>query len=168
MEKKIICLVGLKGSGKSTIGTALQNDYGIRFIRVEHIWLELAEQAKILGQADLSEGFRRQTESLLTELGNHSVLCFESTGTTDEFIPMIEKLKKSAKVFLVRIIASPELCIKRVRSRDPSMHVNVSDMQLDEINEEAQKVSLLWDMEVNNDGTVAMTETGRRISQLLM
>jgi shikimate kinase len=43
MNKTVVMLIGPKGSGKTHIGTVLEKRKGIKFLRVEPIWLRLSE-----------------------------------------------------------------------------------------------------------------------------
>ena len=44
MEKTLYMLIGPKGSGKTYIGTLVENETDISFLRVENIWLKLSPE----------------------------------------------------------------------------------------------------------------------------
>lgn len=47
-NKTIYLLLGLKGSGKSYIGALIEEEYGVRFIRVEDWVLKIKREGAIL------------------------------------------------------------------------------------------------------------------------
>ena len=55
MIKQIIILIGLKGSGKTYIGTLIQEKVGIKFFRVENVWLSFKSER--LSNEYILEGF---------------------------------------------------------------------------------------------------------------
>ena len=169
LPKTLLCLIGLKGSGKSHIGSLLEKHWGIPFIRVEELWLSLSRETESRGEDFVAEGFRRQEELLLRELSQHPAACFESTGTTPQFAALLKRLSTHAQVFLVHVLADPDLCAKRVRSRDQSIHVDVSDSRVREINAEASRVTYPWALEIENgEGSDAMASARLIASRLAL
>lgn len=59
-------------------------------------------------------------------------------------------LKKVANVILIKIFANPELCIERVKTRDQSIHIAISDDKVKEVNEKAFQVKMDFAFEINN------------------
>jgi len=149
MIKHIIILIGLKGSGKTYIGTLIQDKLGIKFFRVENIWLSLTTER--LSNEYIIEGFGKVEKELDRLLKDTDWITIESTGTTDYFTTFLGNIKTRYDVKLVKIKTNPELCLKRVKSRDSSIHVPVSDNIVDKINRDALKVDLQYDLIVNND-----------------
>jgi dephospho-CoA kinase len=78
-------------------------------------------------------------------------ITIESTGIALQFKEMIFRLKKDYSVKLVKIEADPDLCLKRIKSRDQSQHIAVSDDKIIEINKRAQSVSFDYDLVIDNN-----------------
>jgi shikimate kinase len=149
MKKHIIVLIGLKGSGKTYIGTLIQEKLGIKFFRVENIWLSLPTER--FSNEYIIEGFSLVEKELDRFLIDTDWIIIESTGATDYFNIFLDKIKSKYDVKLVKINTDPELCFKRVKSRDSSIHIPVSDDIVDKINRDALKVDLHYDLLINND-----------------
>ncbi len=149
--KQVIILIGLKGSGKTYIGTLVQEKLGIKFFRVENVWLTVKSER--LSDKYMKEGFNL-VESEIDNLLLHSDrIIIESTGTTEYFKSFLQKLKSKYDVKLVKIETSRDICYKRLKSRDASIHIPVSDDLLEKINQEAIKVELEFDTIIENEKT---------------
>lgn len=149
--KQVIILIGLKGSGKTYIGSLMQNQLGIRFFRVEDIWLSLKSER--FSKEYISEGMNLVEHEIDTFLTKEDRIIIESTGITDNFKPFLDRLKSKYDIKLVKIRTSPETCIKRVKSRDLSIHIPVSDDILERINKEALKAEMKYDLIIDNEKT---------------
>ena len=77
----------------------------------------------------------------------------ESTGTTSYFKPFLERLRNRYVLKLIRIVTSPAICVKRVKARDVSVHIPVSDDLLEQVNREALEVDLDYDAILENEHT---------------
>ena len=91
MIKQIIILIGLKGSGKTYIGTLIQEKVGIKFFRVENVWLSLKSER--LSNEYILEGFSLVEKEIDRLLLDTDRITIEFTGTTDYFNRFINKLK---------------------------------------------------------------------------
>lgn len=80
---------------------------------------------------------------------------FESTGLTDAFDQMLLRLKRDFKVILIHIKTDLEKCLTRVKSRDQSIHINVSDEHVMAINRQAVNKSLAYDGVIDNNKATA-------------
>ncbi len=149
MKKQIIILVGLKGSGKTYVGSLLQDKLNIKFFRVENIWLSLKSER--LTNEYIFEGFGLVEQEIDNLLLKTDRIIIESTGTTHYFNIFINRLKTKYDLIFVKIHTSPELCLKRVKSRDSSIHVPVSDNVVEQINQDALKVNLKYDIIIDNE-----------------
>ena len=133
--KHIYVLIGPKGSGKSFIGTIFQKQFNIDLIRVEDWFLDLK-----IGAADISDDkYVRQSFQIIEKGIREAVherdsLVFESTGLTEHFDNMLLRLKSDYSVITIKINTDIELCLKRVQERDQSIHINISDEQVEKIN----------------------------------
>lgn len=86
------------------------------------------------------------------ELPLHASICIESTGASTDFPGFLEALGRMADVILVQVRAELPQCLDRVRSRDRSIHIPVSDDQVDRINARAAEVRLPWAAAIDNSG----------------
>jgi shikimate kinase len=149
-QKIVIALVGPKGSGKSTIGSFVASELGIHFLRVEPLFLQV--RARLGGHNDFFEqqGFELVRSAIVSSLSEHDLVCFESTGASRYLSLLLSQLGQLARVLLVHVTASNDQCALRVRSRDSSIHIPVSDDRLEQINALAFQVSLPWSAEIDN------------------
>ena len=153
-QKTIYLLIGPKGSGKSFIGTLINKYFRIKFIRVED-WVKIVKgNREIDDEAYIKEVFQVVEKGVRQELLNHDSIVFESTGLSDYFDKMHSSLLADFKVKSIRIIAQDNLCLKRVRTRDQSIHIDVSDDQVKKINKQVKEKGILTDYSIsNNDKT---------------
>jgi len=149
LKKQIIILIGLKGSGKTYVGSLLQEKLDIKFFRVENVWLSLKSDR--LTNEYILEGFGLVEQEIDKLLLNTDRIIIESTGTTHYFSTFINRLKTKYDLILVNIQTSQELCLQRVKSRDSSIHVPISDDIVKQINQDALKVNLKYDIIIDNE-----------------
>ena len=71
MQKTLYILIGPKGSGKTHIGSRIEELTSIKFLRVEPLWLQLAEGEDGWGRVE------REIDALFTQ---HDKLVIESLG----------------------------------------------------------------------------------------
>ena len=134
-KRKIFLLIGPKGSGKTFIGSIFKKRFNIDFIRVEDWFLDLK-----IGAADISDDkYVRQSFQIIEKGIREAVherdsLVFESTGLTVHFDNMLLSLKSDFTVVTIKINTDIDLCLKRVQERDQSIHINISDEQVEKIN----------------------------------
>ncbi len=133
-NKTIFLLIGPKGGGKSFIGSLIEERFGIEFIRVES-WAQNIQKGRAIDNASyIRDVFETIESGIRSQLGNTDQVVFESTGLTDYFDQMIENLQLEFKIVTILVEADKELCLTRVKERDQSIHVNVSDAQVNHIN----------------------------------
>ena len=147
--KQVIILIGLKGSGKTYIGNLIQEKLGIRFFCVEDVWRTLKSEG--LSDEYIRNGFslvEKEIDNLL--LGSDRVT-IESTGTTEYFNSFLKRLKSKYDLKLIKIETTFNTCLRRVKSRDASIHIPVSDDFIEQINLEASKVDLKFDSVIENE-----------------
>lgn len=148
--KTIILLVGPKGSGKTYLASRLEEELGIAFVRVEPIWLALAEEIRPGSTSFDDEGQARVLNAVKAALADHSAVCLESTGTAPWLQRQLTDLMAICDLKLIKVEAPLSLCLDRVRRRDATQHIPVSDERVAEINDIAAKVDLPWSMRVWN------------------
>jgi len=149
LMKQLIILVGPKGSGKTYIGTLIHEKLGIPFLRVEDIWLSVTSE-RFTGEY-FEEGFRMVEEEIDRQLNKADLLLIESTGASAHFAPFLSAVRQKYSLTLIKINASPDTCRRRIKTRDTSVHIPVSDDRIEQINREASKVDLEFDAVIENE-----------------
>lgn len=143
MNKLLIILIGPKGSGKSFIGSRIEQLTGIRFLRVESLWLQLAEG---------EDGWMRVEHEIDRLFMQHDKVVIESLGAGDGFNRMYASLKGKYDIKLIKIETDLEECLRRVKVRDSANHIPVSDEKVREYNQVAATVKHPWDAKIDNNG----------------
>lgn len=152
-EKIIYILIGQKGSGKSFIGTIIQEIYGIEFVRVEDIARQLKKNRTVDDESYHKEAFFQIESHLRETLKSIPALVFESTGLTSHFDDMLVNLQRDYHVITIGVKADSELCLERIKNRDRSIHINVSDKEVTRINSLVLQKNRVCDYELRNDGS---------------
>lgn len=142
MKKKLIILIGPKGSGKSSIGAIIEQKTHIKFLRVEPIWLSLKPE---------EDGWQRVAAEIDRQFQENETVMIESLGVGEGFDKLHTSLKERYEVKLVKVEADLALCLSRVKNRDSSNHIPVSDDKVEEYNRIAVKVSHAWDAIIDNN-----------------
>ncbi|MBE9512019.1 MAG: shikimate kinase [Bacteroidetes bacterium] len=150
MSNKIIfILIGPKGSGKTHIGSLIKRQLGIKFFRVEDVWLKLVKEQ--FSDAYIQKGFSLVEQELDEKLKKTDRIIIESTAAHEEFHNFLARLRKKYNIKLVKISAPLDLCLNRTISRDQTIHIPVSDNRVEEINRKAFSVDLPFDLVIEND-----------------
>jgi hypothetical protein len=164
----VLLLVGPKGAGKTTIGSMLARRLDVAFLRVEPIYLDVVRRHPGTDAAELEPaGFGAILDALDREAANHPVVCLESTATAGFFAEFLRRLRSRHDVRIVRVLAPPRACVARVRGRDATDHIPVSDDRLADINRAAERVELPWDLVLDNSGPLREREIVDAVSALL-
>lgn len=147
----LLLLIGLKGAGKTFLGGVLERHLGIKFLRIEPLFVELMrEEPELSGVALEHKGFQQVIDQLDELAKTDQTLCIESTGAAHTFPEWLTTLRQGYRVWLIRVTAPLDVCAQRVMSRDTTAHIPVSDHRLQEINAVAAQVNLPWDLEIDN------------------
>ena len=153
-KKTIYLLVGPKGSGKSYIGSLIDNQFSVKFLRVEDWARSVKKDRDVFDKEYVKEVFRAIENGIRKQLDEHDKIVFESTGLSEDFDTMLHSLRSDFDVKTIGVIADDKLCLERVKSRDQSIHVNVSDEQVRKINAEVKAKGMKTDFAIrNNDKT---------------
>lgn len=156
MKNKIIYLLtGPKGSGKSFIGALMEKEFGIKFIRVEDRVKDVRRGRKINNQSYLKEAFEVIEHYIRESLNENDRIVFESTGLTIYFEKMLKDLRRDFTVVTIGVQANDEMCLNRVKTRDLSIHINVSDDEVNEINRRVREKQIRTDFIISNENKSA-------------
>lgn len=157
MSKTLYFLIGPKGSGKTFIGTHVHNNTNIHFLRVEDIWLGLQVN---------EDGWQKVLESINECFAKYDKVMIENLGAGDEFQSFLSILQGQYQTRIIKINTDLSLCYKRVKERSHSNHIPVSDDKVKEYNEIASKVTLDWDLVVDNNGSQHVDSILEKITSL--
>jgi hypothetical protein len=67
-----------------------------------------------------------------------------------ELYPIEHRVSNKTTLF-IKVQTSPELCLRRIKSRDSSLHIPVSDDIVDKINQDASNVDIQHDLIIDNE-----------------
>ena len=141
-QKTLFILVGPKGSGKTHIGTLVQQHTDIVFLRVEPIWLGLQPG---------EDGWKKVEAVIDALFQKHDKVMIESLGVGEGFSRFRASLAEKYAMKLIRVYANLETCFIRVKTRNSAEHIAVSDDKVAELNKIASTVTYKWDLEINNN-----------------
>ncbi|WP_411031832.1 AAA family ATPase [Spongiimicrobium sp. 3-5] len=163
-HKTIYLLIGPKGSGKSFIGEVMQKELGTHFVRVEDWAKKIREDSNIEDVSYLKEVFKSIEIGIRKELIEYNHIVFESTGLTEHFDQMLENLNRDFRVITIGVKANHDICLERVKKRDQSIHINLSDEMVKRINQQvrAKKIDTDYTI-VNEDKTRAQLKSELRL-----
>jgi shikimate kinase len=141
-RKVLFMLIGLKGSGKTHIGTLVDRHTDIAFLRVESVWLTVHPG---------DDGCKKVEAAIDAMFLVHPKVMVESLGAGDGFRGLYSSLSKKYPIKMIRVYADLATCLKRVKNRNSADHIAVSDDQVIEYNKIAAAVVFDWDLEINNN-----------------
>lgn len=142
MNKVLYMLIGPKGSGKTYIGTLVNQQSPIRFIRVEPIWLGLQPG---------EDGWKVVEATIDALFQTHDQLMIESLGAGEGFRSFHAALVRKYLVKMIRVTADLDTCFQRVKSRSNLEHIPVSDDKVLAYNKIAATVHYDWALEIDNN-----------------
>lgn len=149
-KKTVFILIGPKGSGKSHVGTVLKKYFGMPFLNVDKLGRENIPKSKLLGEDLIKEGFHFEEENIAKILQTEDSVAFEATGSHTYFFVVLNRLRSSYAVKLIRVSAPLDKCLERIATRDQTKNIPVSSELIQSINERALAVQLPWDLELDN------------------
>ena len=130
---RIYVLVGPKGSGKSYVGRLLNSEFGIEFLAIEEIFVKL--QGTGVSTPYIQEkGYEIVEERVLEILNRGNAASFEITVFMPASKNLLSRLELNAHIELVQVYAPPELCLERIKARDSTKHIEISEERIAEIN----------------------------------
>jgi len=154
-NKTIYFLIGPKGSGKTYIGKLLEKKYGIKYPNFEALLLNHIEEFGIPEGGLKRDAFDFEEAIIHSILENGNSVIFEATGSSIYFPSVLENLGSTYTLKLIRLLCPLDICFERVKNRNPVGHHLVTDEKITEINIKASKVSLCWDLEIDNSDPAA-------------
>lgn len=157
MDKILYFLIGPKGSGKTHIGTYLNENTDIHFLRVEPIWVALKIN---------ENGWQKVIEAIHECFLEHDKVMIENLGAGEEFNNFLSMLKKRYQTKIIKVQTDLNLCFKRVKERNNKNHIPVSDDKVIEYNKIASQVVLGWDLIVDNNGQQDLDIIKEKITNL--
>jgi predicted kinase len=166
--KRVIVLVGLKGAGKSTIGKLIETRLDIPFISVEPIYRQVRSDLGPDHPGLERLGFQAILNHLKLALLEKEVICFETTGASEHTTWLLDELSRLAKVLPVQVRTDPSQCLTRIHSRDASIHIPITDEDIEHINTVAAQVTLPWAAVIDNRGEFDEAAILSTISGLLI
>jgi shikimate kinase len=149
-RKNIFLLIGPKGSGKSFIGMIFDRHFHIHFVRVEDAVKKIRKDRAIDNEAYIREAFETIESAVRRSLESFNPVVFESTGLSNHFDGMLQNLRTDFHVITIKVNAEKEHCLERLRTRDTSIHINVSDEEVNEINSAVIAKNFKADFEIEN------------------
>lgn len=157
MRKLLYILIGPKGSGKTYIGNQVNKNTDIQFLRVEPIWLKLTPG---------ENGWETVEKEIDKEFQQHSKVMIESLGAGEGFNRMHSSLRNKYEIKLVKVYSDLEECLRRVRNRDNSEQIPVSDHKVEEYNKIAASINHQWDAVIDNNSLATDEEILRVIESI--
>jgi hypothetical protein len=113
------------------------------FLRVEPIWLSLEPG---------EDGWQKVAEAVDALFQQHDRVMIESLGAGEGFQAFRAGLASRYAIQMIRVIAAPDTCLDRVRSRNSHEYIPVSDEKVAEYNEIAAQGMYDWAAEIDNNG----------------
>ena len=135
-------LIGLKGAGKTHIGTVVALHTEIAFLQVESIWFNLKPG---------ENGWKKVEEAVNSMFETHDQVMIESLGAGDGFRGLYSALAAKYVIKMIRVNADPNTCLSRVKNRKSAVQIPVSEEKVIEYNQLAALVSYPWDLEIDNN-----------------
>jgi shikimate kinase len=158
MSQILYLLIGLKGAGKTYIGTLVHQQTEIQFIRVESIWLSLQPG---------ENGWQKVEQVIDETFKSHAKVMIESLGAGEEFSRFRASLEKKYTLKMIRVYSDLETCLNRVKTRNSADHIPISDDKVEQYNRIAATVVYDWDLEINNNAPASDDEILTAIKTLL-
>jgi len=156
---QLLVLVGPKGAGKSEIGRMIESSFNAHFVDVERIAIRvLRSMGGIIDETYARRAFEEITYAIRALETDHAAIIIETTGASDETICFLDRLMSRYEVCLIKVGARAETCAERVRTRNQSKQISVSDDLIRTMHARSEALTLPWDIEIDNDRDCTVDE----------
>ena len=149
---RLVVLLGPPGSGKSFLAECFARRFDLDYVEHEALLVRRWGTVERF-VANKAEALAEIERDLVERLGRGDrPVVFETTGLSDR--PMLERLMKVNDVLFVHVVAPPELCVQRVRTRPLGRHLVDDAEAAGRFNDFwAREVAPSWrcDVEARND-----------------
>lgn len=147
----LIVLIGPKGSGKSHIGRLLETRLGVHFFHVEPHWMDYFDDCDRRGvERSIGGGIEHVHPVLEEGLGRHDRICIETTGASREILDDLLSFEAVGPLRLIRIEAPLEVCLERIRRRDPTHQIPMDEAGIRRVYALGRELDLDFDLVVEN------------------
>jgi hypothetical protein len=90
-------------------------------------------------------------------MSNNKVM-IESLGAGEGFARLHKSLKNKYQIKFIKVESALDKCLERVRNRDSTTHIPISDDKVEEYNKIAAQVSYNWDLVIDNNSPASDLE----------
>lgn len=153
LKKKLFILIGPKGSGKTYIGRILNKEKIIKFLEVEPFFLKAIDDNKLVTILDISvqkEAYKLIKNKISELFASNDSILIEQTGAIELFNKFYSEMQRNYDVFLIKISAPQNLCLKRIKDRTNNNQINMSSYLINKINKRSAKLDLKYFFEFKN------------------
>lgn len=149
---QLVVLVGPKGAGKSEIGLMIESRFNAHFVDVERIAIRvLRSMGGIIDETYARRAFEEITRAIRAIETEHATIVIETTGASEETIRFLHRLMSRYDVRLIWIRASVGTCARRIKTRNQSKQISVSDDLIRTMQARSEALNLPWDIDIDND-----------------
>lgn len=143
----LITLVGPKGSGKSTLGRALEARCRLTFFETEPYWLAAQQESRRTGAAVDATVIQAQVlKDLRGLLAARKVVAVATIGASK---PLLDSyLALPCGHLVVRLRLDVQTCLQRIARRDASAHTSVDEVRLQELHKASEACDVAADLEL--------------------
>jgi cytidylate kinase len=147
----LVVLIGPKGSGKSFVGSLLQDRFGIKFLLVEPLWKAFFERGMSSGTTpSISEGIAEIHPVIRRALADAHHLAVETTGASEEILADLLSLVPREETLIIRINAPVELCSSRILTRSGAAHIPADEALVRKVHALSELAPVSPDIELSN------------------
>ncbi len=150
-DKTIFLLLGPKGCGKSYIGQLMAKEFSIDYVDIEDFSKDVKKDQHIDDECYLKEVFKKIESGLRDLLNEKDRVIFESIGLSENFDVLFENLDRDFKVVTIGVYADNDTCMKRIQERDPKVQIDLTQEQLEEINQLIKEKNIETDFQIDNE-----------------
>lgn len=149
---QLVVLVGPKGAGKSTVGRMIESRFDAHFMDVERIAIRvLRSMGGIIDETYARRAFEEIARAIRAVEREHAAIVIETTGASEETVKFLHRLMARHDVRLIRVRASAETCAERIKTRNQSKQISVSDEVIRTMHARSNALNLPWDIEIDNN-----------------